>query len=129
MINIIGTSFCTEDNKKQFIHEIDDITEGYHMWNGASPILIIRLNIRIINILIFIFVVHKNILVIRRILDPKAWMRKYFTIASVSWNFDEEIIIGMKHRRFSSIVIHISIQFGLKMAKVTLIINDVYISK
>jgi hypothetical protein len=72
VINIIGASFCTEDNKKQFIHEIDDITEGYHMWNGANPILIIRLNIRIINILIFIFVVHKNILVIRRILDPKA---------------------------------------------------------
>jgi len=126
--NIIGASFCTEDSKKQFIHEIEDITDGYHMWNGASPILIIRLNISIVNILMFV-AVHRNILVISRILDPKAWIRKYFTIASVSWNFDEDIIIGMKHSRFNSIVIHINIQFGLSMAIVTLAISEVYISK
>jgi len=41
------------------------------MWNGASPILIIRLNISIVNILMFV-AVHRNILVISRILDPKA---------------------------------------------------------
>jgi hypothetical protein len=69
--NINGASFCTEDSKKQFVHEIDDMTDGYHMWNGANPILIIRLSISIISILVFV-AVHKNILVINRILDPKA---------------------------------------------------------
>jgi hypothetical protein len=50
-------------------------------------------------------------------------------MASVSWNFDEDTIIGMKHNRFNSIVIHINSQFGLRRAIVTLAISEVYISK
>jgi hypothetical protein len=71
VMNIMGANFCTEDNKKQFIHEIDDMTEGYHIWNGANPIFIIKLNISNTSILILV-VIHKDMLVISRILDPKA---------------------------------------------------------
>jgi hypothetical protein len=46
-INIKGASFCNVDRIKQLDHEIDDITEGYHMWNGANPSFRDRLIIRI----------------------------------------------------------------------------------
>jgi hypothetical protein len=54
---------------------------------------------------------HRDILLIRRILDPNAWARKYLTAASVSWNFFELIRIGINLKRFSSIAAHRKIQF------------------
>lgn len=46
--NIIGGIFCIVDKIKHIIHDIDDITDGYQKWNGANPILIEILNIKII---------------------------------------------------------------------------------
>jgi len=36
---ISGASFCHVDKINAVNHEIDIITEGYHVWNGAAPIL------------------------------------------------------------------------------------------
>jgi hypothetical protein len=37
---ISGASFCHVDRTMADIQEIDIITEGYHKWHGAIPILI-----------------------------------------------------------------------------------------
>jgi hypothetical protein len=47
-----GAIFCHVDKIRAGIHEIDVITEGYHKWQGAIPILIKRENSNIIFILI-----------------------------------------------------------------------------
>jgi len=117
-MNISGASFCHLDKIKQFNHEIDDITDGYHMWNGASPILIIKLIIKIIDIVCDISILfHNVVLEANRILDPKAWIKKYLVVASVSWNWFDKVINGIKHSKFSSIAIHINNQFDLKIAR------------
>lgn len=47
-IIINGASFCHVDRMRAAIQEIEVITEGYHMWHGAIPILRIKaINIRI----------------------------------------------------------------------------------
>jgi len=66
-----------------------------------------------------------NILDINNSLDPRAWFRKYFTDASVSWKLLDEDIIGMKHNKFSSIAIHINSQFVLEIANNVLSNNSV----
>lgn len=79
-----GASFCHVDRMKQLIHDIDAITDGYHRWNGANPILRARLIVRIkVDILVAFIVII--ILEINSRLDPRAWFKKYFTAASVSW--------------------------------------------
>jgi hypothetical protein len=82
-----GAIFCQVDKIKAGIHEMEVITEGYHKWHGAIPILIKREKSRIRFILIKIWLDSQsdNLLIIRS-LDPKAWINKYFTDASVSWN-------------------------------------------
>lgn len=47
---IKGASFCHVDRISAAIHEIDVITEGYHMWHGAIPILRIKAINKIIDI-------------------------------------------------------------------------------
>jgi len=123
--NINGASFCHVDKIRQFIHDRDVITEGYHRWNGANPILSARLIIKIVYVsLVSGELNHINILDISSSLDPSAWFRKYFTHASVSWNCLVDNIIGMKHNKFSSIAIHINIQFVLDRANIVLAISD-----
>ena len=88
IINIVtdkGASFCHDVRINAAVHEIDAITEGYHMWHGASPILIIRDNIKIILIIddekeeLYI-----KIPAIRSRLDPRACASMYLIEASVS---------------------------------------------
>lgn len=43
----IGANFCQVDSAKADIQEIDVITDGYHIWHGAIPILIKSDNISI----------------------------------------------------------------------------------
>jgi hypothetical protein len=84
---IRGASFCHVDKIIAAIHEIDVITDGYHIWQGAIPIL--RANARV-NRIIKVegdWIEDRNhcdILNINKILDPIAWARKYLTAASVS---------------------------------------------
>jgi hypothetical protein len=48
--------------------------------------------------------------------DPRAWARKYFIAASVSWLLFELRMIGIKLNRLSSMEIQIHIQFELDIA-------------
>jgi len=121
-----GASFCHVDKIKQLIHDIADITEGYHRWNGAAPIfkasLIVKTTWAMRFNVLWKFI---NILDINSNLDPSAWFRKYFTEASVSWKLLDEHMIGIKHNRFNSIAIHINNQFVLEIANIVLVSNRV----
>jgi hypothetical protein len=104
---------------------IEDITDGYHKWRGAKPILRDSLSVRIV---IEIIIWGKlNIIVvldINKSLEPNAWIKKYFTVASVSWNWEDAIISGIKHKRFNSIAIHMNNQLVLDTASNVLIIRS-----
>lgn len=58
-------------------------------------------------------------------LDPRAWVNKYFTDASVSWKFVELLIIGINEIKLSSIASQIINQFVLVIAIIVLIISVV----
>jgi hypothetical protein len=71
---IRGASFCHVDNNRALIHEIDIITEGYHIWHGDIPIFN-RRDIKIINVIIVLGmenINHSDILLISNMLDPRA---------------------------------------------------------
>lgn len=81
-----GASFCHVDRIIAGNQLIEVITEGYHKWHGAIPILIINENNRIVIILVINWL-DNHIQVLLKIsrLDPIAWVNKYLTAASVSW--------------------------------------------
>jgi len=119
-----GPSFCQVLIIRFGIHDIEFITLGNHMWHGTIPSLIVS---AITIIIKFIFVgvnevVHWLIDDIRISLEPIAWARKYFAIASVSWNLFDELIIGMKLIRLISNLIHNINQFDLDIIIIVLII-------
>lgn len=126
-----GASFCHVDKTKAGIHSIDVITDGYHRWHGAMPILIISENINTIFILYIIWLdSHSDILLIIKSLDPRAWTRRYFTEASVSWDVEDILIIGINEIKLSSIASQIINQFVLDRAiKVLIIMVRVVIIK
>jgi len=81
-----GASFCHVVRIRAGIHDIDVITEGYHRWHGAIPIFIINEIRRIIYIEeLNLLITYVFIDLMIRSLDPRAWTKKYFTAASVSW--------------------------------------------
>jgi hypothetical protein len=63
---------------------------------------------------------HSDILLISNMLDPRAWVRKYLTVASVSWKNLEFTIIGINLIKLSSSAAHIIIQFDLDIAIIDL---------
>jgi hypothetical protein len=84
---IRGASFCHVDKIKADIHEIEVMTDGYHIWHGAIPIFKVRAKVNKIKkdeVGWGLKENHIDILDIKRILEPTAWARKYFTAASVS---------------------------------------------
>jgi len=110
---MIGASFCQVDRIKHDSHEIDIITEGYHKWHGTNPSfsIIAENRIKCIILLGIDILNQRDILLIRRILDPRACARKYLTAASVSWNFFLFIKSGINLSILSSMAIHKNIQF------------------
>jgi hypothetical protein len=125
--NDSGASFCQVDRIKQFIHEIDNITDGYQKWHGAIPNLIsidnIIMTLEISCILSwFISLIPRSI-----IIDPIACERKYLIDASVSWFDFDFIIIGINLNILSSNIIHAIIQFGLNIVIMVLNTNIEYI--
>lgn len=122
----IGASFCQVDNRRADIQEIDVITDGYHRWQGAIPILSVRAirRISVIKLLGVLSLNHNDILLIKSMLDPRAWVRKYFTDASVSWYLFEDKIRGINLNRFNSKDIHKKSQFVLERAINLLNIRD-----
>lgn len=121
-----GASFCHVDRIKAGIHLMDVITEGYQKWHGAIPILISNENNKITAIfgIIWLYNHIDDLLRINR-LDPRAWVNKYFTDASVSWKFVELLIIGINEIKLSSIASQIINQFVLVIAIIVLIISVV----
>ena len=117
MITANGASFCQVDRMKAEFQEIDIITEGYHAWQGAIPDLIIIEN-RIIGYVRSLIgeVEYIHTLLIISSLDPRACTNRYLMHASVSWEFAEENIMGIKDSMFSSRANQSMIQFLLDKA-------------
>jgi hypothetical protein len=65
----------------------------------------------------------------RKMLDPRAWARKYLTIASDSWNLFELLIKGINDSILISKATHVSSQLFLDRAIKDLIIIVINISK
>lgn len=65
---------------------------------------------------------HIDILLIRSALEPSAWTRKYFTVASVSCAFFECIKIGINLSRLSSRAAQMKSQLVLDIAMTDLVI-------
>ena len=117
-IIIKGASFCHVERMNAEIHEIEVITDGYHMWHGAIPILRIKA-ISINNDISWFGILdddQSDNLLMSRTLDPSACTRKYLTAASVSWDFLEYIKIGINLRRLISRAAHKNSQFDLEIA-------------
>jgi len=114
--NINGANFCHVDSNIHETHEIEVITEGYQKWRGAAPSFsIIDAKSRII--MIFMFAeYHIDRLDIKRILEPRLCARKYFTVASVSWDVLLLFIMGINLNRLISIAIHRNNQLVLDRA-------------
>lgn len=68
-----GASFCQVDKIIAGTHLIDVITDGYHKWHGAIPILMINENIKTIFMSGINFVdSHIHVLLKINRLDPSA---------------------------------------------------------
>ena len=126
--NDSGPSFCHVDRIRQFIQEIDNITEGYQKWHGTTPNLIIIDNIIIILDISCIINWFINLILNNIIIEPIACDKKYLIDASVSWFDFDLIIIGMNLNMISSNIIHAIIQFGLNIIIIVLNISVEYIA-
>jgi hypothetical protein len=96
------------------------------MWQGAIPIFN---TIAIIKIDGIRFIGnddgnHDDIEDISISLDPSAWIKKYFTAASVSWKLLVDIISGINLSRFNSKEIHKNSQLELDRAIIVLMISE-----
>ena len=90
-----GATFCQASTMKAFSHERPSTTWGSHMWNGAAAIFIKRLKkikkVAADRLEKFCWKVVANKLIIKRIEDAKAWIKKYFSVASFSRGQEEFI--------------------------------------
>lgn len=122
--SINGANFCHVDKIKAFIHEIADITDGNHKWQGTTPSLRKRADNRI-NIDMFesIEILHWLKLPISIKAEPKAWARKYLIEASVSWLIFMLRISGINLIKFNSIAVQARNQLGLDNAIIVLVIS------
>jgi hypothetical protein len=126
-----GASFCHVDKIIHEIHDNEDITAGNHIWHGTIPSFKIReiMSKSVTNNLSFIRLVHKAEDIIKRMLDPNAWAKKYLSMASDSWNLFELFISGIKDNMLISSAAHVINQLLLEMAITDLIIIREYIRK
>lgn len=132
IMNIIivkGAIFCQVDRIIHGIHDNEVITDGNHKWHGTIPNFInrdISNKIYIIcdgNILVF----HSDVDIISSVIDAIAWIRKYFRIASDSWNLLEEFIIGKKDSILISNAVHVINQLLLDITIIVLNLKVMYV--
>lgn len=95
---------------KQDHQEIDDITDGNHIWHGAIPSFMIIAVIIIMVMSHDVWLIHISLVDRRSRLEPSAWIRKYLIIASDSWKLEVLIISGINDSIFNSRPIHINNQ-------------------
>lgn len=123
----IGASFCHVDKIVHDNHDNDDITEGNQKWYGTIPSLIniddssINISRGFIGVLF-----HKAVDDINRILEPNACAKKYFSIASVSWNLSDIFINGINDSMLISKAAQVNNQLFLDIAIRVLIIRVQY---
>lgn len=114
---IKGANFCHVIKIKLFIHEIPSITLGNQKWKGAIPLLIIKVveKVQIIIVSIklkkILFMINNKIIQNNKLLDAKAWIKKYFNEASVDNIFSLFIIKGINDNKLISNPIQILNQF------------------
>jgi hypothetical protein len=134
IVNIMmdsGASFCQVDRIIHDSQDSDVITDGNHKWHGTIPSFKVRENRSraiIIDLLKLIFD-HVADDIIRSNLDLVTWVRKYFNIASDSWNLFELFISGINDIIFISRAIHVSNQLFLEIDIMDLVVMVVYINK
>jgi len=125
-----GANFCHVDKIKQEIHDMDAMTDGNHMWHGTIPSFKIK-EIRSRYIEIFLngwsLFIHIADDIINNSLEPSAWARKYFSMASDSWNLFDLIIRGINDSILISRAAHVISQLLLEIAIIELSINNRYI--
>jgi len=106
---IIGIIFCVVNSIVNVIHETPSETEGSHWKTGKHPIFV---NIAIVVIMLDLFSSMSVLFIIIEkisIIDPMAWIIKYFNILSAVELLFLFIMIGINEIIFSSKDIHIVI--------------------
>lgn len=113
-----GAIFCHVTRSMQVVHEELIITEGNQKWHGNLPnFKVIEDKSRIqIRCFIDVYEYHKPILENNNIEDPRAWAKKYFIAASVSWDNDDLKIKGINLSMFNSIATHTISHLDLEIA-------------
>jgi len=131
-INIIidkGAIFCQVARIEHVIHDIDVITDGNHIWHGTIPSFIKSEIINIVDDRSELKLCSHNLDEnINKILEPIAWIKKYLSIASVSWNLFEQFMIGIKDSMLISRAIQVINQLFLDRAIIELLVKKRYIS-
>lgn len=123
----IGASFCQVIRMRFIGHLNLEQTDGNHQWQGAMPSFrrSLRIKTDIINLSgrIVSFGWKYRSMEKINIIDPGAWLMKYFIAASDSWFIVGDIIIGINDRRFSSSPIQIMSQLEEERAIVVPVIR------
>ena len=122
--SIKGPNFCQVDRRKQASQWVEDITWGNQGWKGAAPNLIRSLNISNVDIVVDARdMYHMDIEYISISLEPRACIRKYLIVASVSW-FDFEVErIGINDIMLISRASQVNNQLDLLIASKVLVIR------
>lgn len=96
-----------------FIQFSPSITLGNQKWKGGTPLFIIKADARIIFMIFFLFSIRKShsikenkIILNNKILDAKAWVKKYFKDASEENKLLLFIERGIKDNKLISKPIH-----------------------
>lgn len=116
-----GAIFCQVSKIIADKRVIPCVTSGTQKWNGASPSFIMRDRVMMVEIVWFCEyridhcpdVIMVMIIVIRRIIDADAWVKKYLAAASVERGVDLFSRIGIMESMFISRPIHIRNQCQL----------------
>lgn len=112
--SIRGAIFCHVINIKPFIQFSPSITPGNQKWKGAAPIFskseeLIKIETAVLFIakeLLELKIKAAIITVNNRVAEAKAWVKKYFSEASVESKLLVFVIKGMKDNRLISNPIH-----------------------
>ena len=129
-IKIKGVIFCHVNIKKQDNQFNPSIIEGNHKWKGIILIFIKR-GIIIKILLLIINIIDLLIKKIIKIIEVKAWIKKYFIVDSIEYIDDFKFKIGIIENKFNSNPIHIDNQLIEEIDKnvlnIKIIKNNIFV--